>query len=61
MHLMQLYKVYTIILSIENEVYVIAPDRERSAAGHSLTLHSPIRVEELEAKLGAKRNWDKYR
>ena len=44
-------------LSRENDVYVIAPDRERSAAGHSLTLHSPIRVEELEPKLGAKRNW----
>lgn len=44
-------------LSIENEVYVVAPDRERSAAGHSLTLHSPLRVEELEPRLGAKRNW----
>lgn len=44
-------------LSRENDVYVVAPDRERSAAGHSLTLHSPIRVEELEPKLGAKRNW----
>lgn len=27
-------------------VYVVAPDRERSAAGHSLTLHFPLRVEE---------------
>ena len=44
-------------LSVENEVYVIAPDRERSAAGHSLTLHSPIRVEELDPILGAKRMW----
>lgn len=44
-------------LSVENEVYVIAPDRERSAAGHSLTLHTPLRVEELEPKFGAKRNW----
>jgi len=26
------------------EVTVVAPDRERSAAGHSLTLHSPLRV-----------------
>ena len=32
------------VLSQDNEVYVIAPDRERSAAGHSLTLHTPIRV-----------------
>ena len=28
-------------------VIVVAPDRERSAAGHSLTLHSPLRVFEL--------------
>ena len=27
------------------EVYVVAPDRERSAASHSLTLHRPLRVE----------------
>ena len=39
-------------------VYVVAPDRERSAAGHSLTLHTPLRVEELEeSKSGAKRTW----
>jgi len=29
------------------QVTVVAPDRERSAAGHSLTLHSPLRVFEL--------------
>jgi len=29
------------------EVTVVAPDRERSAAGHSLTLHSPLRIFEL--------------
>lgn len=28
-------------------VTVIAPDRERSAAGHSLTLHSPLRIFKL--------------
>ncbi len=44
-------------LSPDHDVYVIAPDRERSAAGHSLTLHTPLRVEELEPKFGAKRNW----
>jgi 5'-nucleotidase len=26
------------------DVYVVAPDRERSGAGHSLTLHRPIRI-----------------
>ncbi len=45
-------------LSKKHEVYVIAPDRERSAAGHSLTLHTPLRVEEVEgSKFGAKKVW----
>lgn len=44
-------------LSVDNDVYVVAPDRERSAAGHSLTLHTPLRVEEVDAKYGAKRCW----
>ena len=44
-------------LAKEHEVYVVAPDRERSAAGHSLTLHSPIRVEELDPQYGVKRAW----
>jgi len=44
-------------LSRHHDVYVVAPDRERSAAGHSLTLHTPLRVEEVDAKYGAKRCW----
>lgn len=45
-------------LSKNHDVYVVAPDRERSAAGHSLTLHTPLRVEELDSgKNGAKRAW----
>ena len=40
-------------LSKKHKVYVVAPDRERSAAGHSLTLHTPIRVEELDPRFGA--------
>lgn len=40
-----------------HDVYVVAPDRERSAAGHSLTLHSPLRVEEVDSKYGAKQCW----
>lgn len=50
-------KALTIALSKDHEVYVVTPDRERSAAGHSLTLHTPIRVEELDSKFGAKRIW----
>ena len=44
-------------LSPCHDVYVVAPDRERSAAGHSLTLHTPLRVEEVDPKYGAKRCW----
>ena len=45
-------------LSKNYDVYVVAPDRERSAAGHSLTLHTPLRVEEIEdTRSGAKRTW----
>lgn len=29
------------------EVYVVAPDRERSAIGHALTLHRPLRVDRV--------------
>lgn len=34
-------------LSTIGEITVVAPDRERSAVGHSLTLHSPLRAEEV--------------
>lgn len=33
------------------EVYVVAPDRERNAAGHALTLHKPLRVEQLKERV----------
>ncbi|MBI1823062.1 MAG: 5'/3'-nucleotidase SurE [Nitrospirae bacterium] len=29
-------------------VYVVSPDRERNAVGHALTLHKPLRVEEIK-------------
>jgi 5'-nucleotidase len=35
-------------LSRKHEVYVAAPDRERSATGHALTLHKPLRVDEID-------------
>jgi 5'-nucleotidase len=35
-------------LSVVGRVVVVAPDRERSAVGHSLTLHSPLRAEEIQ-------------
>ncbi len=33
------------------EVYVVAPDRNRSGASNSLTLHSPLHVKEVEPKV----------
>jgi 5'-nucleotidase len=33
-------------MAVLGDVYVVAPDRERSASAHSLTLHRPLRVEE---------------
>ena len=38
----------------DHEVYVVAPDRERSATGHSLTLHRPLRMEEATHLKGVK-------
>jgi 5'-nucleotidase len=35
------------------EVYVVAPDRERSATAHSLTLHRPLRVEAISPRVYA--------
>jgi 5'-nucleotidase len=33
------------------EVYTVAPDRERSASSHSLTIHKPLRVNRLDKRL----------
>jgi 5'-nucleotidase len=30
-------------------VHVVAPDRERSASGHAITMHQPLRVDEVAA------------
>ena len=35
-------------LQAEANVYVVAPDRPRSACGHSITLHKPLRVETVQ-------------
>ncbi|MEW6770661.1 MAG: 5'/3'-nucleotidase SurE [Bacillota bacterium] len=39
------------------EIYVIAPDRERSAAGHSITVHRPLRVREAGFRSSRVRGW----
>ncbi len=35
----------------ENEVYVVAPDRERTCSAHSITLHKPLRITEHSDKI----------
>jgi 5'-nucleotidase len=34
-------------LSEEHEVYIVAPEVERSAVGHAITIHYPLRVREI--------------
>ena len=34
-----------------SDVYIVAPDRERSASGHSLTLHKPLKVQKIGDKI----------
>ena len=38
-------------LSALGEVYMVAPDREQSAVGHSLTLHRPLRITEVGPRI----------
>ncbi|MBW2039090.1 MAG: 5'/3'-nucleotidase SurE [Deltaproteobacteria bacterium] len=40
-------------MEVLGEVYIVAPDRERSAVAHSLTLHRPLRVEEVSPRVYA--------
>lgn len=44
-HAAGLRSLCTALIGKGYEVYVVAPDKERSASGHSLTLHRPLRVE----------------
>lgn len=37
------------VLEDLGEVFVVAPDREQSAASHSLTLHRPLRIHEVNS------------
>lgn len=45
------------VLSKKHEIYIVAPDRERSAVSHSLTLHKPLRAKEVEI-YGSKGAWE---
>jgi 5'-nucleotidase len=37
-------------LSITPHVWVVAPETQQSAAGHSLTIHSPLRIKHYDAR-----------
>ncbi|MDH7600532.1 MAG: 5'/3'-nucleotidase SurE [Armatimonadota bacterium] len=42
-----------IALEKAGRVYVVAPDRPRSACGHSITLHKPLRADEVRLRDGS--------
>jgi 5'-nucleotidase len=37
------------LAAADHQITVVCPDRERSATGHGLTLHKPIRAEQVES------------
>ncbi|NLI13677.1 5'/3'-nucleotidase SurE [Pelotomaculum propionicicum] len=44
-------------LQEKHEIYVVAPDRERSATGHKITVHRPLRVKEWTYPGSAATGW----
>jgi len=40
-------------LAKKNDVYLIAPERERTCVGHAVTLHKPLRVREVSQRVYA--------
>lgn len=44
-------------LEIIKEIFVAAPDRERSAVGHGITMHRPLRVKEIHYPSGKSVGW----
>lgn len=45
------------VLAREHFIYVIAPDRERSATGHALTLDHPLRVQKVDLGIDNTTAW----
>ena len=35
------------VLSRSHEIYLVAPDRQKSASGHGITVHKPLRVDKI--------------
>lgn len=44
-------------LSKTGDVYVVAPDMQRSASSHALSIHGEMRAEEVQGFPGAKQAW----
>lgn len=44
-------------LEDEHEIFLFAPDRERSATGHAITLHHPLRAKEMSFDDGKAKCW----
>ena len=44
-------------ISLLGEVYVVAPDGERSASSQAITMNKPIRVDEVELKIDNTQAW----
>lgn len=38
----------TLLQTEKNTIYIVAPDHERSATGHAITMHRPLRAEEVK-------------
>ena len=43
-------KLERIAKSLSKDVWIVAPESEQSASGHSLTLRSPLRIDRLEER-----------
>lgn len=46
-----------ISLENDNEIFVVAPDRERSATGHKITIYRPLRVKEVDYPGARSKGW----
>lgn len=44
-------------ISLLGEVYVVAPDGERSASSQAITMNKPIRVDEVELRIENTQAW----
>lgn len=46
-----------VLEEVAEKVWVVAPDRERSGAGHAITVHRPLRVREVQFQNEKSKGW----